>query len=363
MSLAKVRLLAVVLASLVVFASEASEVRKVAVFARNLSSQRSLDAQVPGLRDRLASVFANQKDISVVGVGENLGNGTELTPNLIRTLQCDYVALAGIASAGSMVRRIGEGGTASTVYTLRMTLKIMDATGKSIDALPNWMKRYPVLESTGDAEAYYDILFDQWLQEVESMLGAKCPSWPVVRQELPRPPVASGDKGGEQKPVVVTVSPQPVPQPVQEPMVSFRISTTIDQVVSELESQTRGVNGEMLAELRKVVGGATVEIDDVVEGSCPGEFMATPGLHRLKIVRAWMKPYMATIRVKEGMKLNVAMEMDDEGIQKWGSLESLRADVAKRYAEAAMTRGVKVNVDTAHWRDVGDGRVNLPSSK
>ena len=72
-----------------------------------------------------------------------------------------------------------------------------------------------------------------------------------------------------------------------------------------------------------------------------------------------MKPYFATVNVQPGMTLNVALEMSEEGMRKWGSLEALRADVARRYADAARERGVKVNIDTTNWRDVGTSGVRV----
>ena len=51
--------------------------------------------------------------------------------------------------------------------------------------------------------------------------------------------------------------------------------------------------------------------------------------------------------------------MSDEGIRKWGSLESLRADVARRYADAVRERGVKINIDTTNWRDVGNSGIRV----
>ena len=66
-----------------------------------------------------------------------------------------------------------------------------------------------------------------------------------------------------------------------------------------------------------------------------------------------MKPYEATVSVAEGMNLDVALELSDEGVAKWGSVEALRADLARRYAEAAKERGIKINIDSSNWRDVG----------
>ena len=61
----------------------------------------------------------------------------------------------------------------------------------------------------------------------------------------------------------------------------------------------------------------------------------------------------ATVNIQNGMNLDIALEMSDAGVKKWGTVEALRADLARRYAAAAAERNVKVNIDTSKWRDVG----------
>ena len=102
-----------------------------------------------------------------------------------------------------------------------------------------------------------------------------------------------------------------------------------------------------------------MELDGAVIGSSPGPFRAAPGLHQIRIFRQWMTPYSATVNISQGMTLNVALEMSQEGIAKWGSLEALRADVARRYADAVRERGTRINIDTSGWRDVGNTGVRV----
>jgi hypothetical protein len=175
---------------------------------------------------------------------------------------------------------------------------------------------------------YYQMLFDQWASDITTAVAQKASRWRV--------PAAAADT-----------------------MVEFHVSTTIDKTVAELESQTRGAKGEQLQELRRVVGGVTVELDGAVIGSAPGSFRAASGLHQLRVTRAWMKPYVATVSISEGMTLEVALELSDEGVRKWGSIEAMRADLAKRYADAARERGVRINLDTSKWRDVGNSGVRV----
>ena len=328
----------------VTWEAQNTDLKTIAVFVQNRTRVPGMDDEVDGVRDRLAAAFAEVEGFSVVdsaqavdtfrrykvtvdeekeGLYAGIFTGGSV-PRVAQMLNCDYIAAATIVNASSMRRNMG--GRISTVYTLRMTLKVMDSTGASVDGMPTWVRQYPVLDAGDDPMNFYQMLFDQWAGEVTSVMAQKSLKWR-------KPKTASAN------------------------LVNFHVSTTIDETIAELESQTKGTNGEMLLELRRVVGGATVEIDGAVIGSAPGDFQVAPGLHQLRVSREWMRPYTATVNIQDGTSLKVALEMSDEGLAKWGSAEALRADLARRYAEAARERNVKMNlnVDTTNWRDVGSG--------
>ncbi len=112
---------------------------------------------------------------------------------------------------------------------------------------------------------------------------------------------------------------------------------------------------DVLDEMRRTVGGATVEIDGATVGSSPRTFKATPGLHQMRVTRQWMQPWQQTVNIQPGANFRVALELSDAGLQRFRSLEGFRAAVAVGYAEAAMRKGIKVNFDTAAWQDVSIG--------
>lgn len=324
-----------------VVVEQTAEPRKVAVFVRNRTRVQGMDDEVDGVRDRLSAAMAATDAVIVMDSSEvddsfmrwkvttaeernklvdGIVSGGSAT-RVAQMLGCDYMVVGTIVGADAMPRR--QGGRSSVVFTLRMTLMVKDSSGASVFSMAPWTRKLPILDASGDPLSFYNMLFDQWTEDAGTAVANSAAGW--------RKPAA------------------------QAAPVRFFVSTTIDSVVEPLESQTKGVQGEQLQELRKVVGGATIEIDGFVVGSAPGEVSATPGSHDIVVRREWMKPYRAKIYVTEGMRLNVALEMSDEGIAKWGGVEALRADVARRYSEAAWTRGIKVNVDTQNWRDVGDG--------
>ena len=313
--------------------------KRVAVFVQNRTRVKAIDDEIDGIRDRLTSSLAAVDGLQLVDSSQvadsfrrykvntdeekkelvsGIFTGGSI-PNIARMLNCDYIIAASVVGASSLRRKQGD--QPSTVFTLRMTTKIMDASGANVSSVPPWTGSFPVLNESGDDPMnYYNILFDRWVGATVDRVASGALNW--------RKPTASASA-----------------------MVAFRVTTSIDKVVTALESQTKGTKGELLAELRKVVGGATVELDGAVVGTCPGEFRVAPGLHQIKITRQWMQTYAATVNVYDGLQLDVAMEMSEAGLAKWGSAEAIRADVAKRYSEAARERGVKVNIDTSNWRD------------
>ena len=312
------------------------------MFVQNRTRVPGMDDEVDGVRDRLAAAFAEIEGFAVMdsaqvadtfrrykvtadeektGLVPGIFTGGSV-PRVAQMLGCDYIAAATIVDARAMARNIG--GQPAKNYMLRMTLKIMDATGASVDSVLLPAIQMPILGADGDDPmGYYQMLFDKWVAQVTPVVAQKSSRWR-------KPAEGQG-------------------------LVAFTVSTTIDRVIAALESQTKGVSGEQLQELRKVVGGATVELDGAILGSAPSQFAATPGLHQIKVSRAWMEPFTGTINVQPGAVFEIALEMSAEGIEKWGSVEALRANVAQGYAEAAMTRGIKVNHDSSNWRDVTYG--------
>lgn len=298
------------------FAADAAGVKKIAVFAQNKSAVRALDAQVPAIRERIVAAFAEVDGFQIVD-STLASESFEKSPNVAQMLNCDYVVVATILNATTTRRNLS--GRPNTIFSLRMAFKMTDRNGVSVDGMPTWSGKNPILDADPNSSEYFEMLIDRWENDMTVAVATKAAKW--------------------RSPTVATLA-------------TVRVQTSIDYVVAALESQTKGVSGEQLQELRKVVGGASVEIDGVVVGTAPCDVRASAGLHKIRLVRDWTKPYEATVNVQDGLQLNIALEMSDEGIRKWSTVEALRADVAKRYAEAAATRGVKVNIDTAAWRDV-----------
>jgi len=316
---------------------------QVAIFVKNQTKTAGFDDLVDGVRDRLAAELAgagltvldkaeiadgfNRFKITTEEERAGLINGVFTGGSTVRVAQMlgvDFVMVASIIGADRSVRTAGD--QRVVTFTLRMTVKVTAAaTGASVYG-ENWTRRLPAPAESAegsDGNAYFSDLLDAWVQETGAALAAKAPTW--KRAEAP----------AEQA--------------------TFTVSTTVDELIQGLETGVRASN-ELLDEMRRLVGGVTVELDGAAIGSSPGTFTCAPGLHQLRISRAWMKDWQQTVNIRDGANFRVALELSDAGLQRFQSLEGFRALTAVAYAEAMARKGVKINFDTAAWRDVTIGK-------
>ena len=198
-------------------------VKKVAVFVQNRTRERAMDDEIDGIRDRLTASLAAVDGMEVLdsaqiadtfrkykvttdeekkGLVSGIFSGGSV-PNVARMIGCDYIVAASVVGASSMKRKLN--GQNNTVFTLRTTVKVMDATGRTVGSVPNWSSTFPVLNEEGsDPMNYYNILIDRWVEDATNQLAANALKW--------RAPAAAATA-----------------------LVAFRVTTSIDKVVTELE--------------------------------------------------------------------------------------------------------------------------------
>ncbi|MBE6383086.1 MAG: PEGA domain-containing protein [Lentisphaerae bacterium] len=309
-----------------------------AIFVKNNSTTRGLDDQVDGIRDRLAAEVAgiggftvmdsneivaafNRYKVSTAeernGLIDGLFTGGSVT-RVAQMIEADYVLLASINGASNANRVAGD--RPVTVYTLRMTTKVLDATTGGTVFGKNWVNRQGVPVGNGDNPlAIYDDLVDRWTADTAEELAADRPSWP---------------------------------EPVKETaLASFTVKTTLDAYFRPLEI-TVDAEKPIKDDLRVVAGGITVELDGAAIGSSGGTFKARPGTHQLKVSRQWMQPWVKTVYITDGAVFDVALELSPAGFERYKAKDSLKAELALAYAEAAFKRGCRVNFDTEAWQTV-----------
>jgi hypothetical protein len=316
---------------------------KIAIFVKNQTKVPGMDDMVDGVRDRISAELAgagmivlDQAEIAsgfnrfkVTTAEERAGliDGVFTGGSTVRVgqmLGADYIMVASIISIDRASLTVS--GKQMISFALRMTVKVSEAVQGSSVYGDTWTRKYPVTAENAagtDASFYYNDLLDVWAKETGEKIAEKSKTWRRVEAA-----------------------------PVQ--LVSFTVSTTIDELIQGLESGVRAPNA-LLDEMRRIVGGATVQIDGAAVGSSPGTFQVAPGMHQMRISRQWMKDWQQTVNIQNGSNFKVGLELSDAGLQRFQSLEKLRAQVAKDYAEAMALKGVKVNFDTAAWRDVSVG--------
>jgi hypothetical protein len=316
---------------------------KIAIFVKNQTKVPGMDDMVDGVRDRIAAELAgaglivldqaeiasgfNRYKVTTAEERAGLIDGVFTGGSTVRVAQmlgADYVMTASIVSANRAEMTVG--GKPVVSFTLRMTVRVSEAVQGSSVYGDNWTRRYPVMAENAagtDANVYYDDLLDAWASETGAKIAEKSKTWRRV----------------EAAPVS---------------LVSFSVSTTIDDLIKGLETGVRAPN-DLLDEMRRVIGGATVEIDGATVGSSPGTFQTTPGMHQLRVSRPWMKDWQQTVNIQNGSTFKVALELSDAGLSRFQSLETMKAQIAKDYAEAMAAKGVKINFDTSAWRDVSVG--------
>lgn len=308
-----------------------------AIFVKNQTRTAGMDDQVDGIRDRLAAEVSGM-DISVMDSAEigaafnrykittaeeragliaGLFTGGSVT-RVAQMLGADYILIASIVGASQVNRFAGD--RAVTVYTLRMTTKVLDAaTGGSVYG-KNWSNKRPTPVGNGDDPmVHYDDLVDMWVQDIGAELAEARPRW--------RQPTVDGS------------------------LVSFSVSTTVDAIIAPLAA-TVDATVPVKEELRVVAGGITVEVDGAAVGSSGGTFRVRPGLHQLRVSRQWMTPWSGTVNITDGAVFNIALELSAEGFAHYRNKETLRAEVALAYAEAAFRRGCRINFDSSAWQNV-----------
>jgi len=316
---------------------------KIAIFVKNQTTVKGLDDEVDGIRDRitaelagagmivmdaqeLASSFDRYKVTTAeerAGLIDGAFRGGS-TLRLAQMIGCDYIMTVSITGASKL--NVLQG---TTTFNLNMTAKVQEAVQGSTVYGSNWPGKHPVPNNMVDPNntlPFFSHMIDQWCQRTAPEMALKSKTWRRVA-------------------------------PADAQMIEFEVSTTIDEFVGGLENGVLGAPEtlkDVLGELRRMVGGVTVELDGFAVGSSPGKFMTTPGMHQLRISRQWMKPWQQAVVIQPGAKFRVALELSDEGQRKFKDLEGFRSNVAVNYAEAAWRKDIKINFDTAQWRDVGN---------
>jgi hypothetical protein len=97
----------------------------------------------------------------------------------------------------------------------------------------------------------------------------------------------------------------------------------------------------------------TVELDGVAIGSAPGEFKATPGLHKIRLTREDFQDWVRTVNIYNSQSLRVALNMNEAGYERWKDtfdfLVSMQTNRKLTDAEVKRLEGVAQMLSKSHY--------------
>lgn len=332
-------------------------VRKVAIFTAN-RAEAELNDQMPVFEDMITSQVTDlgfeviSREVVLGAVGDLLKRekkndlDTLLDDQtsflrLAQNLGADYLLFASFMGLDTEVRSVNAYNVKyeNQIFTLRGSYKILDGnTGGSLAA--GMVEPSRTIQQTKHSQT--------------STTG-------LVRELLAK---ASKEMAGNLKQKTAQI------REVQgaKDMVSFQIEVSLNDVnfpqavIDEAGNVTITANQATVAPL-----AVTVELDGFAIGTTgSGNLLATlqaaPGLHRIRLVRDDLVPYERMINIHEGMQLNIAMQLNDEGLQRWrentvvfnelmqktklndAEVERIRAE-AQRLRQSGYKVDIKVDTD------------------
>jgi hypothetical protein len=127
------------------------------------------------------------------------------------------------------------------------------------------------------------------------------------------------------------------------------VELTIICAVTDLVQQPLGIPDIRVTEDGRVLRSTntldvqlldvTVELNGTVIGSAPGTFKVPPHLNKIRLSREGFAPWERTINVVQGQKLRVALQLSEQGYQRWkDSTTYLTAlEAGKKLTQAEVT--------------------------
>lgn len=141
--------------------------------------------------------------------------------------------------------------------------------------------------------------------------------------------------------------------------VSFDVHATVANLnIPVVEHHGDGQYEVMGSTYHPEILNATVEVDGIVVGTTPGPLTAKPGLHKMRVRRDLFNDWTGMVNLHNGMKLDVALSMNDEGLREYAGLsrlfEHLRAHDVLTDAEAKEMEGKATELSHSAIRvDIG----------
>jgi hypothetical protein len=332
--------------------------RKTAIIVENRAGKQHND-KIPVLEDLITSRIAGEgfsvlsrdvvtralKEYPIPGEtkasaedapGKQLDSLLENSTTVLRLAQnigADFILIPSILSCGSEKRTYNGNGvsTVNNIYTMRIAYKLIEG-GEGGAVKGGTVVSTKTLRQSDGLQIENTDLFNELLDDAAGQLAEAI--------------IQAG------KAVPTTVA--------KATMVNFSVACTMtdirDQPITVPNVQVKADN-----RVAKTDGGiavqpldVTVELDGVAIGSAPGSFQARPGLHKIRLSREGFKDWERTINIFAGQKLNVALQMSDEGYARWKDnlsfLQGLENDRKLTDAEVKRIEGIAKFFSESHYR-------------
>ncbi len=326
--------------------------KRAAIFVANRSGA-VLNDQLPIFEDMMIAqvtdlgfeVISREVVLSAVGDLEKKASVNKLDAllseqtsalRLSQNLGADYLFFVTLVSLDEEQRSVNAYGVTydNHMYTLRASYRILDGnTGASLTA--GMVEPTRMIQQTKQSQTRTTGLVRELLakasREMASTLGEK------------------NSKGA-----IRTVD-------VAKEQVEFQIGISLSDVnfpQAEIDKEGRVTIVANKSTVEPLA--VTVELDGFAIGTTGrgglNNFKAAPGLHRIRLVRDDLVSYERSINVHEGMQLNIAMQMNEEGMRRWRENTKIftdlmqqtklnDAEVEKVRGEAQMLRQAGFKVD------------------
>lgn len=236
---------------------------------------------------------------------------------LAQSMQVDYLVIGSITSYGTSSQRVNRDDLSldRTVVThrLRTMFKVLDIAKGGSETAGNTVSERRIQQSN-DAigELKIETMLDDLLADASMQIGAQLGRRIAAGRIRERAPDAD--------------------------MVEFVITCGMqDMIVPEIIRDDDGKYVMIGNTYQLQAMAVTVELNGVVVGSAPGSFEAHPGLHRLRLTREGFSPWERMINLvpranNEPFSLDVALQLDAAGYQRWREMMTAIDDLKKNQA-------------------------------
>jgi len=112
-------------------------------------------------------------------------------------------------------------------------------------------------------------------------------------------------------------------------LASIEIAQNVESNVERIRASKPVAPIGALVTVKSNIEGSVVALDGAVLGEAPGEFSLAPGLHQMRITKDFCIPWERTVNLFDGQVLNISLELSDEGVKRFKTLETFQLKMAK----------------------------------